>query len=223
MCVHTYLPHIHRCPSLTTTPGQPGHGDTSRGRGDAVGLGKRGESRLEEGTLMQELFQQFPPGSSEAKGEPAAACALPTGAISSPCTHLSLQQTPAVRCGQGHRHRDFPDPVSSHVSMSQLSFCPARAPQPCPTPKWGMVPVQGNATHSAKPSSTQAGAGTPLHSTTHVSQVGEGGLRCVCTQQSQAPDMVTWSLQDEMPHQKPPPALSKAVTPVLPHRRRAVG
>lgn len=30
------------------------------------------------------------------------------------------------------------------------------------------------------------------------------------------------SLQDEMPHQKPPPALSKAVTPVLPHRRRAV-
>lgn len=58
---------LHCCPSLTTTPGQPGHGDSSTAGmlvRDTVGLGKRGRSRLEEGTLTQQLFQQFPPGSS---------------------------------------------------------------------------------------------------------------------------------------------------------------
>lgn len=120
---------------------------------------------------MQELFQQFPPGSSEAKGEPVATCALPTGAISSPCTHQSLQQTPAVRCGQGHRHRDFPEPVS----VPQLSLCTATLPNMVRSLEWGMVPVQGNATHSAKPSSTQARAGTATPHHNHIPRWdGEG-------------------------------------------------
>lgn len=83
--------------------GQPGSGDTSGGvtpARDIVGPGKWGKIGLEEGTLTQELFQQFPPCSSAVKREPAAACALPAGASSPPRACPILEQTPAARSGQ---------------------------------------------------------------------------------------------------------------------------
>lgn len=59
MCCTSFRDRLapHHCPSLTTAPGQ---GDTSTAVmlvGDTEGPGRQGKSRLEEGTLMQELFQ----------------------------------------------------------------------------------------------------------------------------------------------------------------------
>lgn len=169
-----HLPCIPRasaprhCPSATTTPGQPGSGDTSGGvmpARDIVGPGEWGKNKLEEGTLTQELFQQFPLHSSAAKGEPAAACALPAGAGSSPCACPSLEQTPAARSGQRHRQGDFPESVTRPVSMPQLRLCSAFAkrglcqgnrtlPAVATSPERGTLPAQGKATHGAKPSGT---------------------------------------------------------------------
>ena len=160
---------------------------------------------MEEGTLTQELFQQFPPCSSAAKGEPAAACALPAGAGSPPHACPSLEQTPAVRSGQGHRHGDFPEPVPSPVSTPQLRLCPAfvkrglcqghRDPA-----RSGRVPRVGNAPcpgESHPQCQTQqhlsrGWATTPHHDhSACVSHVGEGGTGCVCIQRPGTPDVVT--------------------------------
>lgn len=136
---------------------------------------------------MQELLQQFPPGSSEAKGEPVAACALPTGAISSPCTHLSLQQTPAVRCGDTGT---FQSPCPALCPCHSSAF----APQPCPawpgpqSGEWSLT--RGTLPTVPNPAAPKQGLGHQLHTTT-TSHSGMGRVKMYLHAESQAPDVVT--------------------------------